>query len=296
MAQNQQAYYDDSSRHGEYQYITLEQLVNDYMMSLDDDDYTYGVDRHRVVYHAKKSIQQLYYDVANEIKAIEIEMSTALTYILPDDFVNYVRISWVDEDGLLHPMAQSNLSSRASAYLQDQDYNILFDDDGCILEGTGERDDVGDRERFSSRIREALTNYFSEYNFYGGSCRRYYTDFNIDFSKFFINGSYQLDRENGVIRVSSDSFERNIVLEYLSDGLSNLADNEIRIHKFAEHAVLSYIYYKLIMNRRNVPFNDKVRARREMNNERRIAKARIHPIRSSELRQVLKGQNKWIKS
>ena len=38
-------YYGDSSKHGEYQYTLLTDLITDYMMSRDSDDYTSNVPR-----------------------------------------------------------------------------------------------------------------------------------------------------------------------------------------------------------------------------------------------------------
>ena len=92
---------------------------------------------------------------------------------------------------------------------------------------------------------------------------------------------------------------RNIVLEYISDGLftgcEGRPEEDIRIHKFAEAAILDYIFYELLKNRRNVPQNEKARSRKEYFNSRKNAKQRINSLRKDELLQVFKGASRWIK-
>ena len=61
-------YYSDITRAGEYQYISLEQVVFDYMMARVDDDLTAMVDRNKIIYHAKRGFRELYYDILKEIK------------------------------------------------------------------------------------------------------------------------------------------------------------------------------------------------------------------------------------
>lgn len=287
----QQEYFENSSNWGNYQYVTLPEVVNGFMGSLEDDDYVAGVDRLRVINLAKRGIrQELYPDVVNEIKARELEISPSLTITLPDDYVNYVRISWVDGRGYLHPMAENNMINVATAYLQDNNYNLLFDDEGEVLEASGQRPEAGDRSFYQYEFnRSAGNEYERSYHHYHSP------DFNVDLSKIYKNGAYRIDKEGGYIQFSSDVNGKNIVLEYLTDGLSGVTDGEIRVHKFCQDALDNYIYWKLIERRRFVPNTEKDRARREYFESKRKAKLKIKPIRKSELIQVLKGQNKFIK-
>lgn len=290
---NSADYYGDESRHGEYQCTTLEDIINSYMMSRDPDDYTFAVPRHKVLYQARRGMRELYYDVVRDIRAIELELSPRLNIILPPDFVNYVRISWVGEDGLLRPMAVDNSMSIAQEYLQDNEYNILFDAEGCPLQGSN-----GFNEPMLTPSRkEELRDYIAGgYNFYG-FCNRFQP--NRDGSRTYDNGRYRVNKSAGVIQFGSDAVDKRIVLEYISDGLytgcEGRPEPEIKIHKFAETPLLDWIYWKLIERRRNVPMNEKMRARKEYYNSRRVAKRRINSLRKDELLQVFQGDSKWIK-
>lgn len=273
-------YYNDSSKYGNYQYSSLESIVNDYMMSKEPDDFTSLSKRSKVIYQAKRGIRELYYDVTKEIKAIELDLSPTLDIVLPEDYVNYVRISWVGEDGHLRPMAVDGRMSVANLYLQDNNFNLLFDNQGNILEASKRKHNVGDVD---NHIQETC------YSFYYDS----YVP-NKDNSKVYSNGKFVIDNSSGLIRFNSDASEKSIVLEYISDGMYP-NDEDIKIHKFAESALLDFIYYQLIKNRRNVPQSEKIRARKEYYNNRRIAKRRINVIKISDILQLFKGDSKVVK-
>jgi len=277
-------YYGDDSQWGQHQYTTIKDIVNNFMFAQDHDSMVKGVDRNRVVYHAKRVVQELYFDVLNEVISIEFDLNPTLIIPLPHDFVQYVRISWVDDKGKLHPLAIDNSSNLAQAYLQADNYDYLYDADGDILQGSHLQDTEGSSLSLGSIEDTSQDNPYL-----------HAPNYNVDRSKIFKNGSYKIDKERGIIQFSSKVADKTIVLDYISDGLFQRDDSDIRIHKFAEQAAYNYIFWKLIQFRRNVPANRIMMAEKQWWNSRRIAKRRIKPIRYEELRQVMKSQTKMIK-
>jgi hypothetical protein len=279
-------YYGDETQHGNYQYTTINDVINDYIMSRGSDDYTTNTPRHQVLYQAMKGLREFYYDILQEVKGRSLELSSTLQVVLPQDYVNYVRISWLDEQGQLHPMAMDTRMSIAIDYLQDADFELLFDEEGCILTGDGAQE--------SAPTITGLDHSSYSYPF----CKEAFQP-NKNMSNVYANGKYVIDKERGIIQFGSGVEGRVIVLEYISDGLfsgcEGKSENQIRVNKFAESALLDYIYYQLIKNGRNIPANEKARARKEYYNSRRIAKARINTLRKSELMQTFAGSTKWIK-
>lgn len=271
-----QSYMEDSSQWGNYQYVTLEQIINDFIANQDKDDYTANAPRRRILYQAMRGIRELYYDTLQEIKAFEIELGPTLTVVLPPDFVNYVRISYVGPDGLLRPMSQNDRMNISRSYLQDHNYNILFDKSGCVM-----TDDSNSQDYSASFDIDTAR----ELKFMSG-----YTP-NLNLNQHHKNGSYRFDKANGTIHFSSDVKSKNIVIEYISDGLyqGTCGGDDIKVHKFAEEALINFIYYNLIKQRRNVPANEKQRARKEYYNSQRIAGRRINTMRKAELIQALSG-------
>ena len=79
---------------GSYQYVSLQDIVNNYMlMYVGNNQLINNVDRYQVLFHAKRAIQELNYDAFKEIKILQLNVGANLRYILPSDFVNWVRIS-----------------------------------------------------------------------------------------------------------------------------------------------------------------------------------------------------------
>lgn len=288
-------YYDDESLHGNYQFITLEDIINNYIMSRGQDDYTALVPRYKILYQARRGMRELYYDVVRDIRAIELELSNTLNVTLPPDFINYVRISWVDDLGQLHPMSIDNRFSIAQEYLQDSEYQILFDGEGCPLQASkGFNEPMSEIEVLDEIADYRLNGSYTYYSI----CDRFHP--NRDGSRIFTNGKYNIDKNAGLIQFSSDVFGQRVVLEYISDGLytgcEGRPESEIRVHKFAESPLLDWIYWKLVEKNRNVPMNEKMRARKEYYNSRRVAKRRINTLRIPEILKAFQGDSKWIKA
>jgi hypothetical protein len=277
-------YYADPNQFGQYQYSTLEQIINNFMydQAVTDDSYVSGVDRNRVALVAKRGVRELYYDIVNEVITIELDLDPAtLTFALPHDYIQYVGIFQVNEEGKLKPLALDMSNNLAQAYLQDNDYNFLYDIDGDILQG--------------SHIQNIGNQSLGDDLDYPSNGRLDTNPFNVNRAKIFKNGSFRIDKTKGEIQFSSEADGATIVMSYISDGLFQRLDSEIKIHKFAEEAMYDWIYWNLIKRMRSVPRNEKEAARRDWFNSRRIAKRRITPVTYDNVRQILKGSSKWIK-
>lgn len=282
-------YYQDDAQWGNYQYIKLEDIINNYMATRDSDDYDFASPRYRVLGHAMRIMKEFYFDVLQDVKVIELSLGPTLQVTLPPDYVDYVRISTRDEEGNLYPMAENKTLNISRAYLQDHEYNLLFDLDGNVLQGSVKRSNEYEN---TSGIKEYLVCYPSAM----GSA----PNFSRNLSKVYERGSYMIDNTTGVIRFSSDVESKDIVLEYVSDGLfiddgQSEDQTKFQVHKFAETAMMDGIYYLNILKRRNVPANEKARARKEYYNSRRLAKRRINQSNNAEWLQAMRGSNAWIK-
>ncbi len=123
----------ENANWGSYQYVSLYDIVNNYMlMYTGNHSMINNEERYKVLFHAKRGIQELNYDAFKEIKVLELDVCDNLRFVLPPDFVNWVRIS-LYKDGVLRPMTENIQVNSADAYLQDNNCKILFDQDGNIL-------------------------------------------------------------------------------------------------------------------------------------------------------------------
>ena len=64
--------------------------------------------------------------------------------------------------------------------------------------------------------------------------------------------------------------------------------NTPRVHKFCEEALRSYIYWKFIQRRRGIPMNEKMVAKKEFYNQKRLARARMMNFSKSEALQTIR--------
>ena len=120
---------------GSYQYVSLKDVVNNFMLfDVGADKLVDNAPRYEVLYHAKRGIQELNYDALKNIKVMDMEVGDNLKFILPPDYVNYVRIS-IFADGCLTVLNENRQVNSSTAYLQDNNLDFLFDLDGQVITG-----------------------------------------------------------------------------------------------------------------------------------------------------------------
>ena len=119
---------------GSYQYVSLYEIVNNFLLMYSGNhSLINNEERYKIIFHAKRAIQELNYDAFKEIKVLQLTVCDQLRFVLPSDYVNWVRIS-LYKDGVIRPMTENIQVQSAKAYLQDNNCKILFDQDGNALE------------------------------------------------------------------------------------------------------------------------------------------------------------------
>jgi hypothetical protein len=286
MAITDQQYYQNSSNWGQDQYVMMSDIINNFMLfNVGDDKLINSISRFDIVFHAKRGIQELHYDALNDFTALEMELPDTLQITLPRDYVRMIRISWVDNEGKLHPMINGNYTTSVDkAYLQDDQGNVLFSEAGDALEGTPLMDI---RNMQTSETQDTLND--SAYSFaYGGR-------YGMDTANSTINGTYNINKKLGVVRFSSDSVGKLIVMEYITDGLSNTDESDLKIHKQAEDYLYKYILHEVLKNKFGVQEYIVNRVRRQAFAALKNTKIRMMDIHPMDMIQSLRGRNKWIK-
>lgn len=288
---NPQVYYEDSTNHGGYIYESLENMVNNFMQNYTGNSTLLGpVKRHPVLFWMKKGIQQFSGDALREVKAIELELGDALDAKMPPDYLNYVRVSWLNEQtGDLMPMSRNDKLPLATAYLQDHKANILFDAQGYVLEGDSATNIINDDKTKTKQLPDSFYGYGCGYSLHGD----YFQNFRVDTS-INLNGYFEESKRQGRFHFDSTMSDKIIVLEYISDGLEYNSEDNIKISKFAEYALYNWTNYNLLNNKNGVPDYEKRRAKKDWEASYRNAKIRLLNIKPAELSQRLKKSNTWI--
>jgi hypothetical protein len=88
---------------GSYQYVSLTDVVNNFLLMYSGNhSLVNNEERFKVLFHAKRAIQELNYDAFKEIKILELTVPDNLRFILPSDYVNWVRVSLYRMVGYAH--------------------------------------------------------------------------------------------------------------------------------------------------------------------------------------------------
>ena len=226
----------ENANWGSYQYVSLVDVVSNFvLMYSGNHSLINNEERYKMLFHAKRGIQELNYDAFNEIKTLELDVCDTLRFVLPPNFVNWVRIS-LFKDGVLRPLTENIQANSADAYLQDNNCRILFDINGNILKPQYSDLDLG---RLDNSNKSIYLNQNSPYNGSLGWCidGLWYFDYqigaryglNTETANF--NPTFRIDKQNGVINFSSGMAGEKCVLEYVSDGLYNGDDSQVSVNK-----------------------------------------------------------------
>ena len=117
----QQSYYQGND-YGNYQFVSLKDVINQFMLIyVGEDKIISKAKRIDVAFHAQRALAELSFDTLKSCKAQEITVPATLQMILPHDYVNYNKISWVDSAGIKHPLYPTTRTSNPSKPLQDSD-------------------------------------------------------------------------------------------------------------------------------------------------------------------------------
>ncbi len=283
---------------GDYRHVKLEDIVNNFVYGYTGEGKVINkVKRSEVIFHAKRGIQEFAYDISKVEKIQELEVPPSLTLPMPQDYVKYTMLSWVDSSGLEHPIFPTkDLTSRPSqSVAQDDNGDYLFNSDGSVTEIspsiTQDRFANFDLYTFSDNLNNddywLYTHYVSNRVFNRGS--RY----GLDPSRANSNGLFVIDEINGQIGFSSDLAGRIVLLKYVSDGLGT--DAEMKVSKLAEEALYKYIYHAIISTKLGIPEYQIARAKKERRAAMRNAKIRLYNLSPNEMINTFRGKSKIIK-
>ena len=285
---------------GSYQYVSLYDIVNNFMlMYAGNHSLVNNEERYKILFHAKRAVQELNYDAFKELKILELDVCDTLRYVLPIDYVNWVRIS-LYKDGVLRPLTENIQTNWSDAYLQDNNCRILFDHDGNILKPSTSTIDM---QRIEGTKKSIYLNKQSPYNDREGYCvdGDWYFDYgigaqyglNTETANF--NPTFKINKKAGVINFSSDMAGELCILEYVSDGMEGGDDSQISVNKLFEEYVYAYVQYAILNAKFGVQEYIVARARKRSSALLRNAKLRISNIHPGRLIQNIRGMDKWIK-
>jgi hypothetical protein len=293
----QQQYYEGSdgnqasniNDYGNYQFIYLDDIITNFIIAyVGEDKIISKIRRTDVAFHAQRAMQELAYDTARSEKSQEIEVAPNLMIPLPHDYVNYVKLSWVDDSGIERIIYPTSKTSNPLPLLQDSDYEYTFDNNGNLL--TANESETWKKFRAASATEEEDFSNLEDNTSY---TQLFGQRFGIDPQHAQSNGLFFIDPIKSKIFFSSDLVNKIVTLKYISDGVATI--KEMKVHKFVEEAMYKSIAHAILATRANTPEYLVARFNKEKFAAVRTAKLRLSNLKLEELTQVMRGKSKQIK-
>ena len=286
------------NNYGDYSYTKLTDVIDNFLIAyVGAGKLIPSVKRTDVIFHARRGLQEFSYDTLRSIKSQELTVNNALSVILPQDYVNYVRFSWIDKHGVQHTIYPANeLTTNPYANpVQDDNGTPTQDNFDSNIQSTSQTEEAWAKND-PRNISGAYTEEYSEANiywqgYYNGALGQRYGLEPVTSQK---NGWFTINDREGKISFSSDLKGKLIILEYISDG--NAYNMDVKIPKLSEEALYAYIMHAILSTSANVQEYVVRRFKKEASAKLRNAKIRLSNIKLDQIIQVMRGQSKWIKN
>jgi len=288
------------NNYGGYEYLSLGDVCDNFMVGyVGDGKILQSVKKSDVLFFAKRSLQEFSYDTLKSIHSQELTIPANLNIVLPQDYVNYVSVCYIDHLGVKRPIYPANnlTTSPYQNLVQDTAGVPIQDNFGSNIEGTSiteERWKKANDVLINQGIFDNLDDYAYWANYYGfDNTLAYGQLYGIEPKYAQINGWFNPNYREGKMSFSSDLVNKLIVLEYISDGLAY--DMDSKVPKLAEDALYASIIYNIVSTRANQSEGMVQRLKRDRSAKLRNAKIRLSNIKLDEIVQVMRGKSKWIK-
>jgi len=262
-------------------YIPLSQVVNDFVITLDGDDYVSNASDNTIRSFALRGVREMGFDLLKVVRSLKLPVSSNNTVEFPDDYIDWTKVGVVGSDGLVYVLGENKNLNYSQEYVVDGSGNRV-DQNG---DGVTDRVDsktatnsgspsVGSSisDGMGSHIFRNFIHNNNQGSLYGMGGGKYY-------------GEFRVNPDQNRIEIESNSSISEVVIEYVADEARSINP---RVHVYAEEALRSFIYYKMVERKSSVPANEKARARQEYYNERRKANSRMKSFTKEELLKTIR--------
>jgi len=302
---NQRKYYTNDGVNptdenwGSYQYVSLEDVVKNFqLMYAGNHGLVNNVNRFKILFHAKRGIQELNYDAFKEIKNLELTVYDDLRFVLPSDYVNWVKL-YLFQGNTLRELTENIQVQSAVSYIQSSSSTFTYDanNNATVVDSTL---DTARTDGSLNSIYLNQNNALDE----NGNCidcdgdiynSRIGARYGLNTETANINPTFTIDKKAGVINFDSTMANRQCVLQYISDGMENGDDSKMSVNKLFEDYIYAYIQYALLNSKFGVQEYIVNRVRKNKQALLRNAKIRLSNIHPSRLMMNMRGEDKWIK-
>ena len=309
LVTNANPYYTSGGDHGNYRYLSLSEIIDSFSATyVGKGKLCESVDMSDIGFHAIRGLQELSYDTLRSTKDWEVVVPSTLVVVLPDDYVNYIKLAWSDSNGterIIYPTSKTSNPLDQPALQDHGGFDVESGDGFTSNPYQNLNAGVADEEsetlaNFQSQVASDIGSIDAnemdeEYgNLVGGR-------YGIDPQHAQANGSFFINETSGKFHFSSNISGKTLVIKYLSDGIVTNYNHDgidldaCYVPKLAEEAIYKHILYGVLRARKDSTPQLLADIKKERFAETRKAKLRLSNLKSEELTQVLRGGSKQIK-
>lgn len=291
-------HYLEENNLGNYQWFTFNEVISELeIMAADNDSYINNTRRSQFINVTKQGIKLLQRNIRKDIKIVEFTVPKNFLFPYPQDYVNWVSLSvifgdklipiFINKDINIAQRVQLNDKPSINPFLHSEDSLSLLQNE-ALSNGQITQEQAAEAEQTAFIHSSSSVSLMQDGNYFvydqEGNILKSTTNNPTNSSRSYkVESQYSNQMETqgqavfndlqGRISFGSDMEGMSVVLEYYSDGLFawGLSNAEmqlrnikpIRIHKDLKEVLIKYIYQEIIGYRRNVPANEKQRAKQE---------------------------------
>ena len=123
--------YYGGNDYGNYQFTSLDNIITQFQIAyVGENKIIPKIKRADIQFFAMRALQELSFDTFKSVKSEEIVVPASLQMTLPQDYVNYTKVSWVDTAGIKHIIYPTSKTSNPKKYQKDDNNEYLFNISG----------------------------------------------------------------------------------------------------------------------------------------------------------------------
>jgi hypothetical protein len=229
------------------QFVTLDEVIQGLLV---DEGKSSEHEYLRYFNIGLRGLKELNFDTVRQVKSVELQLDSKNTVTLPSDYVSYIKIGVADNNGNVSYMGIR------------ENINFVPGTQSTTVQDNTENPPIFSYNNYDNSL-------WGRYGQGGGNNA---------------NGYYRENLNDRTIEFSNSNGP--IILEYVSDGSTGLTGTEIKIHAFAEEALRSFIYWKSVQRKRAINMNEKMAAKNEYYNQKRLSRARMQSFNKNEALQT----------
>ena len=238
---------------GSYQYVSLKDVVTNFLLMYQGSHALINnVNRFKILFHAKRGIQELNYDAFKIIKSLQLTIYDDLKFVLPPDFVNWVKLS-LFKDNVIRDLVENIQVQSATSFVQSGSSTFTYDADDNVNTQTSGLDTA----RTNGSLESIYLRNLNDENANPGLNNldndiydsRIGARYGLNTETANVNPTFTVDRKAGVINFDSTMANEQCILQYISDGLENGNDDAVSVNKLFEEYIYAYIKYALLNNK-----------------------------------------------